>query len=1070
MKSLKYPISATIISAFIFSVAGPLPVHSQEFYLPKPGLMVQLSAQFTPAHLVGLTLDPDNALKFDFLVHRGDDFLSSDQKKQEYQRLVKYFLASLTIPDQDQWVNLSPYEKDRIIKENFGKTEMGRDLLAQDYILKQITSSLIYPEGGLGKKFWEKVYERAWKEYGTSDVPVNTFNKVWIIPDQALVYENGNTAYVLRNHLKVMLEEDYLSLEKHSGLSMAPVQGNVSRGSHTLAAAIVKEIILPELEKEINTGRNFANLRQIYSGMILAAWFKHALKESLLGKIYADKAKVKGVDADPKADERIYRQYLQAYRKGVFNYIKEDVDKYTNEVVPRKYFSGGTEAFRNGAKYYDGAMTSGTVEILSSKNVIPAKLAHFISPDILDSARIDRTAVELNPSGADAAMSGILKKAVYSALLGLPLIAAPAIHAQSREFTEIYRNNQGFYDRKVTQVQAHQELKNNLDKMLNALRSKYGKVVPKTINAPFLEKTAGNAKTYAEFTGAVNHSLRPLLVRYRAGAMTPAEIKDFADKQNEVLRWTYLFWHTNVEYDVLGWEKKLPDTGNMYYAITGNPRVEGNPRTSVCNVSSVLLMVSLFDQGFFDKDTEKNVSVVKVNVNFTGKDQDGEAGGHVADLVKTADGKARIIDLVQGDNPGYEVSDWKYIDDGLPHRVITVYDSHGNPGKLEVTAANLQDANGEILDTLSRNEKGVAEIESYGTRLLEAQGLYSRKEYQLAAAAYAGIIRDIDPRIKFLQVSTGQFKDLSAIFTDEKQQPVGGSWFTGRLEEDRNDAVMGLGNANLGKVIVDIDKAKAIFEQKNYRGAAEASARITADIDKKMKLLAALGITRINKDGSTWKDADGKPADGSGIMDAFMTERNLSQQILANATIGQGNAALDGIIAQINKANALYDQKNYRKASLVFAGILKDAETKIQALTFAGLEDIPASVSTWKDEQGQSVSGAWFASQLREKRNEVSQSYQNAARASKTDQAMLSAAKVPADKYGGIDLNAAHLNMQINRGPQGAVLPFKQDLEFLRNIQGFSPKIIDIQPAAALPILGELQQKLQVAPSVKAAL
>src|SRR5207253_622462 len=150
----------------------------------------------------------------DFLIHKGDGHLEEVQKKTEYNKLVKYFLASLTIPDQDQWVNLSPYERNRIIADNFGKTEMGRDLLSQDYLLKQITSSLMYPESGLGKKFWDKVYEKAYKEYGVTDIPVNTFNKVWIIPDQAAVYESGNAVYILKSHLKVMLEEDYLAIEK----------------------------------------------------------------------------------------------------------------------------------------------------------------------------------------------------------------------------------------------------------------------------------------------------------------------------------------------------------------------------------------------------------------------------------------------------------------------------------------------------------------------------------------------------------------------------------------------------------------------------------------------------------------------------------------------------------------------------------------------------------------------------------------------------------------------------------------------------------------------------------------
>ena len=82
-----------------------------------------------------------------------------------HSKLIKYFLAAFNIPDQDQWVNLSPYEKGRIIKDDFGKTEMGRDLLGQDYILKELTSSLIYLTGGLGQRFWDRVYARAYKEY-----------------------------------------------------------------------------------------------------------------------------------------------------------------------------------------------------------------------------------------------------------------------------------------------------------------------------------------------------------------------------------------------------------------------------------------------------------------------------------------------------------------------------------------------------------------------------------------------------------------------------------------------------------------------------------------------------------------------------------------------------------------------------------------------------------------------------------------------------------------------------------------------------------------------------------------
>ncbi len=355
--------------------------------MPAPGMMVHLSPEYTPAYLKGIVIHPEDALKFDFIVYRGDTPLTDAQKRQEYTKLAKYFLASLAIPDDDQWVNLSPYEKDRIIKDDFGKTEMGRDLLAQDYLLKQITASLIYPEDHLGKEFWNRVYVQAQEQYGTTSIPVNTFNKVWIVPDNALIYEKGHTAYVLKNHLKVMLEEDYLSLQKHAGIQSVPAENK----AHTIASKIIKEIVLPELEREVNEGKNFAALRQVFSGMVLAAWYKQALKESLLAKIYADKAKVKGVDQDPRTNEEIYRQYLKAYKKGVFNFIKEDVDKYTNETIPRKYFSGGVQNI-----YLKGSLH--TEETASPAQVTEMREEAKTNDDL--------ASIALAESNADGAMIG----------------------------------------------------------------------------------------------------------------------------------------------------------------------------------------------------------------------------------------------------------------------------------------------------------------------------------------------------------------------------------------------------------------------------------------------------------------------------------------------------------------------------------------------------------------------------------------------------------------------------------------------------------------------------------------
>jgi len=345
-------ICILVIICFISNGFNIPRIQAQEFLLPTPGVLVRLSPPVNPPILKGIKVHPDNPLRFDFILDKGDSFLESKLSpntnqpmsspnasvgdlKEESTKLIKYFLASLTIPEQDLWVNLSPYEKDRIIPQSFGLTEMGRDLLAEDYMLKQITASLIYPEDELGKKFWKRIYEKAQKKYGTTNIPVNTFNKVWIVPAKAVVYENKKigTAYVLEAKLKVMLEQDYLSLKNHNAIN------NIS----ALGSQVVREIVIPELTKEVNEGKNFVQLRQVYNSLILAAWYKKKIKDSILDQVYLDRNKVSGVGHQSSTTVlAIYQRYLQAFKKGTYNYIKEDVDPLTQVIIPKKYFSGGT--------------------------------------------------------------------------------------------------------------------------------------------------------------------------------------------------------------------------------------------------------------------------------------------------------------------------------------------------------------------------------------------------------------------------------------------------------------------------------------------------------------------------------------------------------------------------------------------------------------------------------------------------------------------------------------------------------------------------------------------------------
>ena len=325
-----------------------LPARAQAF---QPSLLFPSSPEHVcqPPVLKGLKVYPREPLRLDFILDPGTSSDAGGDLKKESGKLIRYFLASLTIPEKDLWVNLSPYENNRIVPEAFGKTEMGRDLLEQDYILKQLTASLLYPEGETGKKFWQKVYALAQEKYGTTDIPVDTFNKVWIVPDKAEVYENvqAGAAYIRQSYLKVMLEQDYLAGDGNLSAAGNKDQGASGSGrsqndSSLIARAVLREVVIPVLEKEVNEGQHFAALRQVYQSLVLAAWYKRKVKQSLLSAVYVDRNRTAGVDIDdPAAPEKIWLKYLDSFRRGVFDYIKEQTDTLTPEELPRKYFSGG---------------------------------------------------------------------------------------------------------------------------------------------------------------------------------------------------------------------------------------------------------------------------------------------------------------------------------------------------------------------------------------------------------------------------------------------------------------------------------------------------------------------------------------------------------------------------------------------------------------------------------------------------------------------------------------------------------------------------------------------------------
>ncbi|MBF0486178.1 MAG: hypothetical protein HQL16_06665, partial [Candidatus Omnitrophica bacterium] len=192
-----------------------------------------------------------------------------------------------------------------------------------------------YPDSEQGRKFWNRVYALAEKKFGTTDIPLDVMNKVWITPGEIVVQERGNVALIAKATLKVMIEDDYLAL-KASQQSVP-----ADEGKRALMKDVFREVVIPELEKEVNSGADFSRVRQIYHSIILANWYKRRVHDGTLSRSYVDQKKTSGVAVeDASIREAVYSRYLEAYQKGVFNYIREEEDA-SGAVVPKKYFSGG---------------------------------------------------------------------------------------------------------------------------------------------------------------------------------------------------------------------------------------------------------------------------------------------------------------------------------------------------------------------------------------------------------------------------------------------------------------------------------------------------------------------------------------------------------------------------------------------------------------------------------------------------------------------------------------------------------------------------------------------------------
>ncbi|MFA5286766.1 MAG: hypothetical protein WC394_00630 [Candidatus Omnitrophota bacterium] len=367
------------VAAVELNVAGHLQSLHSNIFIEK----------FRPIHLRYLQYDNLNN-NFKLLLDKGDQFQGLSPKgtvpelESVAKDLLNYFFVGISLPNDTFWVNLRPDSPDNIIDPLLAQTEVGKILLEADFQLKKDTARATSPETPEGKEYRKRLYQKAAELYGNQNITIPTLTRPWIVPDEIIIRESTDSAYIYKATLKVILEQDYL---KDS--AVYNFKDDRLKELNEFSSQLIREIILPKLTKEINSSKRYASLRQIYYSLIMAQWFKARFYDK--GGLYSriiDRKIIIGMTSKEYWSKTIYFQaYQKSFKDGEYN-IQEPAYSAFGQTI-RSYFSGG-EVFNLGRMPTMGGVIRNpeTGTIVSS---IPTASSPVLNPKVVIGVKVNAT-------------------------------------------------------------------------------------------------------------------------------------------------------------------------------------------------------------------------------------------------------------------------------------------------------------------------------------------------------------------------------------------------------------------------------------------------------------------------------------------------------------------------------------------------------------------------------------------------------------------------------------------------------------------------------------------------------
>ena len=321
------------------------------------------SAFFRPTHLRYISYDKINQ-SFKIILNNGDTSRALGVESAASTRIpLKFFYIGLAIPNQNFWVNLRPDSPDQIIDDYLAKTDVGKILLEADLELKKDLARATFPSSAEGKEYWEKIYNKIEEVYGygLQNTPVSINTRIWITPGEVVICQDPNSAYVYKAGLKVATEAAYLSNKQGD-----KNEDERSRIINQYSSQLMEKLILPKIFREVNTGKKYASLRQVYYSLILAQWFKQKFYGA--GGLYPyliDRSNLNGLTSNKRWSKNTYfKEYQKSIREKEYDLQVQVFNLFGRAV--RTYSTGGVD--------FTGILAgvgSAKVNVISSSSFTP---------------------------------------------------------------------------------------------------------------------------------------------------------------------------------------------------------------------------------------------------------------------------------------------------------------------------------------------------------------------------------------------------------------------------------------------------------------------------------------------------------------------------------------------------------------------------------------------------------------------------------------------------------------------------------------------------------------------------